>query len=73
MPFGLCNTPATFQRLMDLVLAGLQWSSCLVYLDDIIVTGKTFLEHLHHLRVVFDRLREANLKLMPAKLRSWGT
>ena len=42
MPFGLCNTPATFQRLKDLVLAGLQWSSCLVYLDDIIVTGKTF-------------------------------
>ena len=39
MPFGLCNTPATFQRLMDLVLAGLQWSHCLVYLDDVVVLG----------------------------------
>ena len=37
---------ATFQRLMDLVLAGLQWSSCLVYLDDVIVTGRTLTEHL---------------------------
>ena len=46
MPFGLCNAPATFQRLMDLVLAGLQWSDCLVYLDDVIVVGRTFEEHL---------------------------
>ena len=37
LPFGLCNGPATFQRLMDLVLTNLQWSSCLVYLDDVIV------------------------------------
>ena len=67
MPFGLCNAPATFQRLMDLVLAGLQWSSCLVYLDDVIVTGRTFEEHLKHLRAVFDRLRDAKLKLKPSK------
>ena len=43
MPFGLCNAPATFQRLMDMVLAGIQWSSCLVYLDDIIVVGKCWI------------------------------
>ena len=65
MPFGLCNGPATFQRLMDLLLAGrgIQWNSCLVYLDDIIVLGKTFEDHLKHLAQVFQRLREANLKL----------
>ena len=40
MPFGLCNAPATFQRLMDWVLAGMQWETCLVYLDDIIVLGR---------------------------------
>ena len=44
MPFGLSNAPATFQRLMDLTLAGLQWSHCLVYLDDIIVMGRSFEE-----------------------------
>ena len=67
MPFGLCNAPATFQRLMNMVLAGLQWTNCLVYLDDVIVMGRTFEEHLHNLATVFDRLQEANLKLKPQK------
>lgn len=44
MPFGLCNAPAMFQRLMDLLLARLQWSHCLVYLDNVIILGI----HLHH-------------------------
>ena len=67
MPFGLCNAPATFQRLMDCVLAGLQWTSCLVYIDDIIIMGKSFEDHLHNLQQVFDRLKHAGLKLHPAK------
>ena len=67
MPFGLCNAPATFQRLMDMVLAGLQWTNCLVYLDDVIVVGRTFKEHLRNLRAVFGRLRAAGLKLQPKK------
>ena len=67
MPFGLCNAPATFQRLMDLVLSGLQWSKCLVYIDDVIIMGRTFDEHLVHLQQVFKRLRQAGLKLHPLK------
>lgn len=58
MPFGLCNAPATFQRLMDVVLSGLQWTTCLVYLDDIIVMGRTFEDHLSNLEGVFARIRE---------------
>ena len=65
MPFGLKNTPATFQRLMETVLAGLIRNVCLDYLDDIIVTGKTFSEHLDNLRKVLTRLREAGLRLKP--------
>ena len=57
MPFGLCNAPATFQRLMDSVLAGLHWKTCLVYTDDIIVVGKSFDEHLCNLQAVLERLR----------------
>ena len=67
MPFGLCNGPATFQRLMDLVLAGLQMSQCLVYIDDVIVVGRTFDEHLGNLQEVFERVRRAGLKLKPSK------
>ena len=52
---------------MDLVLAGIQWSKCLVYLDDIIVQGRSFEEHLQHLVLVLQQLREASLHLKPAK------
>ena len=45
MLFGLCNAPATFQHIMDSVLAGLQWSSCLVYVDDVVITGEAFEDH----------------------------
>ena len=74
MPFGLCNAPATFQRLMELVLTGLTRKSCMVYIDDILVFSKTFEEHLTHLRQVFDRLRQVGLRLTPKKcsfVRKW--
>ena len=67
MAFGLCNGPATFQRLMDLVLAGLQMSHCLVYVDDVIVMGRSFQEHLSNLQKVFERVREAGVTLKPTK------
>ena len=54
MPFGVCNAPATFQRLMQVVLAGLEWDCCFVYIDDILVASKSFKEHLRHLQLVFD-------------------
>ena len=63
VPFGLCNAPATFSRLMDRILSGLHWETCLFYLDDIIVFSSTWEEHLARLRQVFERLRHANLKL----------
>ena len=67
MPFGLKNAPPTFQRLIELVLAGLDWESCLVYLDYILLFSPTFDDHLLLLEEVFKKLRCANLKLKPAK------
>ena len=68
MPFGLTNAPATFQRLMDLVLRGLHLDTCMVYLDDVLVHSRTFTDHLDHLRAVFLRLRGAGLKLRTKKM-----
>ncbi len=67
MPVGLCNAPATFERLMEYVLAGLSWKVYLVYLDDIIVYGSSFSSQIMNLRQVFQRLRWEGLKLSPKK------
>ncbi|BHF79359.1 hypothetical protein SprV_0702247900 [Sparganum proliferum] len=67
MPFGLANAPSTFQRLMNQVLAQLIPTSCLVYMDDIIVLGKDFDSHLNNIRAVFSSLRQAGLTLKPSK------
>jgi hypothetical protein len=67
MPFGLWNAPATFERLMETVLSGLQWQICLIYLDDVIVYGKTFEKMLSNLEQVFQKLRSAGLKLKSRK------
>ena len=67
MPFGLSNAPATFQRYMDMVLAGLKWQCLLVYLDDICIFAKSFEEHMENLISTFDRLKNYNLKLKPSK------
>ena len=69
MPMGLCNSPATFQRLMDTIFCGMQWTTLLIYLDDIIVYGKTFDEMCNRLELVFMKLQEAGLTLKPSKCR----
>ena len=67
MPFGLCNVPATFQWLMQNCLDKLNLIYCLIYLDDLIVFSWTMEEYLHQLHVMFDQLREYNLKMKLSK------
>ena len=67
MPFGLCDAPSTYQRLMAGVLQGLIGRICLAYLVDVIVFSKKRSEHAADLRAVFDRIRSAGLKLKPSK------
>jgi len=73
MPFGLCSAPATFQMLMNSVLHSENWQKCLIYLDDILVFGRTKKEHHERLRSVLQRIREAGLKLSPEKCRLFQT
>ncbi|KRX12640.1 Retrovirus-related Pol polyprotein from transposon [Trichinella nelsoni] len=54
---------------MHLTLAGLKWKKCLVYLDDVLIFGKTFQEHFNNLAEVLQRIRQSGLKLKPAKCR----
>ena len=67
MPFGLCNAPPTFQRLMQNCLSELNLTYCLIYLDDVIIFSQTEEEHLERMRVVFDCHHEHGLKLKPSK------
>ena len=67
MPFGLNNAASTFQRTMELALQGLQWVTCLIYIDDVIVFGKDFDQHMQRLEEVLDRIKKAGLKLKASK------
>jgi transposase InsO family protein len=69
MPFGLSNAPSTFERLMETVLQGLQWKSCLVYLDDIVIFGSTEQQLMERMDDIFTRLHKAGLKMKPRKCR----
>ena len=67
LPFGLTSAPPVFQNLMDGVLAGTLGIFTCVYLDDILIYSSSIEEHLQHLKIVFERLRKAALKLKPTK------
>ncbi len=73
MPLGLTNAPATFQRLMERCLAGLNLKICLVYLDDVIVFGSTFEETLRRLEIVLKHLGDFGLKLKASKCKLFHT
>ncbi|GFO10265.1 Pol polyprotein [Plakobranchus ocellatus] len=80
MPFGLCNAHATFSRVINLVLSGLNWESVLAFLDDVCVLSRSYDDHIDNLRKVFERFRTYGLRLKPRKCSlfrrevgsSWG-
>lgn len=63
MPYGLSNAPASFQCLMKFVLSGLSAGTCLFCLDDMIIPGKTIVDHLRNLGMLFQRVEEVGLWL----------
>ena len=65
MPFGIKNSPATFQRLVNTVISGLD--GCDAYIDDVIIHNNTFEDHLQSIRSLFDRLSDANLTINLSK------
>ena len=67
MSFGLTNAPATFQRALDIILSGLKWQLCLVYLDDVIIFSASAEQHVKDVDVVLTRLREAGVTLNAEK------
>ena len=67
MPFGLCNAPGILHRLIEFVLARLQWQTRLVYLENVIIHDQDFDEHLEWLGEVFHQFCLAGLKLKPPK------
>ena len=67
MPFGLTNTPATFQRLMETCLSNLHLNWCIIHLHDVIVFSKTPQEHIERLEAIFKKISDAGLKLKPSK------
>ena len=73
MPFGLCNAPVTFNRLIERCLGDLNLCFGLIYLDDIIIYLSTFEEHLERLEAVFERIEQHNLKLKASKCEFFKT
>ena len=73
LAMGLCNSPATYQRIMTYVLKNMLWKNVLVYLDDLIILGQDFKSHVSALEEVFSRFRQNNLKFKPKKCELFKT
>lgn len=80
MPFGLCNAPATFERMMDNILRGFKWQTCLCYLDDTVIFSPDFSTHLIRLEQILTCLTNAGFSstsrsavLLPESLPSLAT
>lgn len=69
LPFGLSNSPASFQRVMDQVLGDAKFNFAMAYMDDVVIFSRSFQEHLTHLRVVLGRLQAAGLTVNPRKMQ----
>lgn len=69
LPFGLSNSPATYQRIMEECLGDLNMTICVIYLDDVIIFADSYEEHLERVYLIFNRLRECNLKLNEKKCK----
>lgn len=67
MPFGLCNTPGTFQRLMERIFGDQSFHSILLYLDDVIIFSSSVAQHLQRLEMVLSRLQQKGLKAKLSK------
>jgi nucleotidyltransferase/DNA polymerase involved in DNA repair len=67
MPFGLKNAKATYQHLVNMVFAKIIGKSFEVYIDDMLVKGSNFPQHLEHLAEVFQILKNTRLRLNPDK------
>jgi len=67
LPMGLKNSPATFQRLMNIVLAGALGVFAYIYIDDIVIFSKNIKDHLKHLKIILQKLRDANIKIKFSK------
>ena len=69
LPMGLASAPGAFQNLMELIMAGLSYEVALVYLDDKIIFGRSFDEHLNRRDLVLGRLKDAAFKIKCSNCR----
>ena len=69
LPFGLCNSPSSFQRLMDIVLGDAKFNFAMAYMDDVVIFSKSFEEHLTHLEIILGRMSKAGLTINPKKVQ----